>query len=156
MVVATENLVVEVSGIEHALSVISFVDRRKKPHRRKAWVLIRGIERLLFGVNEGCRSTGAFAAHLIKCSLDGGNLVCERARVDDGTITNDELQAVFAAIRPLVDPESRNRIRKASVLPISTLCPALVEFGRCDATQQLLIALNKAQTFPCHLSMTSP
>ena len=51
--------------------------------------------------------------------------------------------AVIAAMKTLVDPESRGRIRKASVVPITPCCSALSEFGRNDATTAMMRALNK-------------
>ena len=170
--VATQRLTVTLGGEEHELTVLSFIDRRgRRPHRRKQWVLVRSIERLLFGVRDGARSTGALVAHLNKCTLGDAVLTCERARVNDNTLTDDELNAgtshlqcfkpisplpsqahaslpvhtVFAAMRPMVGPEDRNRIRKVSVLPITVAASALTEFGRCDATSALLTAMNKVR-----------
>ena len=37
-------------------------------------------------------------------------------------------------MRPLVDVESRNKIRKTSVVPLTIAASALSEFGRTDAT----------------------
>ena len=91
--VAVETLTVALQGREEKLTVLSFMDRRTRPNRRKQWLLIRGLERLLFGVGEGDRSTGAFAAHLGKCSMADAPLCCEKARVDDNTITQQELDA---------------------------------------------------------------
>ena len=94
MAVATETLSVTLSGTAHDMPVLSFVDRRgRRPHRRKQFLLVRAIERLLFGVRDGARSTGAFAAHLSKNTLTDAVLTCERARVEDNTLTNDELDA---------------------------------------------------------------
>ena len=91
--VAVETLTVALQGREEKLTVLSFMDRRTRPNRRKQWLLIRGLERLLFGVGEGDRSTGAFAAHLGKCSMADAPLCCEKARVADTTITQQELDA---------------------------------------------------------------
>ena len=91
--VAVETLTVALQGREEKLTVLSFMDRRTRPNRRKQWLLIRGLERLLFGVGEGDRSTGAFAAHLGKCSMADAPLCCEKARVDDNTITQQEFDA---------------------------------------------------------------
>ena len=91
--VAVETLTVALQGREERLTVLSFVDRRTRPNRRKQWLLIRSLERLLFGVGEGDRSTGAFAAHLGKCSMADAPLCCEKARVADTTITQQELDA---------------------------------------------------------------
>ena len=170
--VATQRLTVALAGEEHELTVLSFIDRRgRRPHRRKQWVLVRSIERLLFGVRDGARSTGALVAHLNKCTLGDAVLTCERARVNDKTLTDDELLAgtsypqtcqahlstplsgsrkptcvpVLAAMRPMVGLEDRNRLRKVSVLPITVAASALTEFGRCDATSALLTAMNKVR-----------
>ena len=37
-------------------------------------------------------------------------------------------------MRPLVEAEARNRIRKVSLVPITVAVSALTEFGRNDAT----------------------
>lgn len=158
--VATETVVVALGGVEHTLTTLSFLDRRDRRPRRKVWVLVRGIERVLFNVGPGDRSTGAFAAHLSACSMVDSVLTAERARVTDETITEEELQAgaslghcqtssphlpsdttllraccaAFEAMRPLVEPEARNRIRKVSLVPITVAVSALTEFGRNDAT----------------------
>ena len=50
---------------------------------------------------------------------------------------------VLDAMRPLVDVESRSRVRKASLCPLPVAISALTEFGRCDATTALLTAFNK-------------
>ena len=92
--VATETLTLALGGEEHTLTILSFVDRRgRKPHRRKQWLLVRAIERLLFSVRDGARSTGAYAAHLGKCSMSDAVMCCERAKVNDGTLTDAELHA---------------------------------------------------------------
>lgn len=171
--VATETLTVALSGKETQLTVLSFVDRRgRKPYRRKQWLLVRGLERLLFNVGEGQRSTGAFAAHLGKCSMSESVLCCERDRVNDETMREDEFQAgehvslhrhttdvpslvigaaVLEAMRPLVDIESRNRLRKVSVVPLTVAVSALTEFGRTDCTASILRACNKVSpSAPLH------
>ena len=187
--VAVQELSVSLNGTEETLSVLSFIDRRKRPFRRKNWLLIRGIERLLFGVRHGDRSTGAFAAHLSKCSMADSVMCCEKARVTENTMTQQELDAgvyvspplpppnqralaplpytpvcpclpretVFTAMKPLVDPESRNRIRKASVVPLTVAVSSLVEFGRNDCTSAILMACNKARATLCvHAAETCP
>ena len=94
MAVAAERFTVALGGGEEMFSVLSFIDRRgRKPHRRKQWILVRSIERLLYGVGAGSRSTGAFACHLAKCSMSDAVLCCEKARVDDNTMTQEELNA---------------------------------------------------------------
>ena len=52
---------------------------------------------------------------------------------------------VFDAMKPLLPPESRNRIRKASVCPVTVVASALTEFGRNDATSAILTSLNKVR-----------
>ena len=92
--VASQQFTVALGGAEEEFSVLSFIDRRgRKPHRRKQWILVRSIERLLYGVGAGSRSTGAFACHLSKCSMSDAVLCCEKACVDDGTMKQDELDA---------------------------------------------------------------
>jgi hypothetical protein len=174
MPVPVETLRVSLSGAEHTLQVLSFVDRRgRKPYRQKQWLVVRGVEALLYDVGVGNRSTGAFASHLAACTLSESVLVVEKARVVDGTVTQQEFDAgtslaqpiiwarlllppfashhcppthaVFAAMRPLLDPETRNKVRKCSVLPLTPCVSALTEFGRCDATSAILVAVNKVQ-----------
>ena len=53
--------------------------------------------------------------------------------------------AVFDAMKPMLPPESRNRIRKASVCPVTVVASALTEFGRNDATSAILTSLNKVK-----------
>ena len=48
---------------------------------------------MVYGVEEGGRSTGAFSAHLSHCSMSDAVLCCEKARVDDDTITMEERDA---------------------------------------------------------------
>ena len=93
MAVATESFTVQLGAGTEELTALSFIDRRKKPYRRKQWILVRSLEKMLYGVGLHQRSTGAFSAHLSKCSMDGATLCCEKARVDDETITQAELDA---------------------------------------------------------------
>ena len=53
-------------------------------------------------------------------------------------------RTVLEAMRPLVDIESRNRIRKVTVVPLTIAVSAITEFGRTDATSAILRACNKA------------
>lgn len=46
-------------------------------------------------------------------------------------------------MKELVDLEARGRVRRASMLPLSVVCAALTEFGRCDATSAILTAVHK-------------
>ena len=46
-------------------------------------------------------------------------------------------------MKQLVDLEARGRVRRASMLPLSVVCAALTEFGRCDATSAILTAVHK-------------
>ena len=91
--VAVETLSVTIGSREEQISVLSFVDRRSRPARRKQWLLVRSIERLLFSVGAGDRSTGAFAAHLARCSMADAPMCCEKALVNDGTLTQAEFDA---------------------------------------------------------------
>ena len=45
------------------------------------------------GVQEGGRSTGAFAAHLSGATMKGAVLVCAKATVQEGTLMQEELDA---------------------------------------------------------------
>ena len=183
--VASQQFTVHLDGAEEQFSVLSFIDRRgRKPHRRKQWILVRSIERLLYGVGAGSRSTGAFAAHLSKCSMSDAVLCCERSRVDDGMMKQDELDAgcstplpqsrstpgpdvtfslipatplsVFSAMRPLVDVESRNKIRKTSVVPLTIAVSALSEFGRNDATSvRVALLLARSLRLYAHPSLAT-
>ena len=90
--VPVETIAVTLGGQDHDLRVLSMIDRRgRKPHRRKQWLLVRGIERLLHGIGAGDRSTGRFALHLDKCSMQDSVLVCDKAGVEAETITQEEL-----------------------------------------------------------------
>ena len=156
--VPVETIVVAMGAVEHELRVLSMVDRRgRKPHRRKQWLLVRGIERVLHGIGDSDRSTGRFALHLGKCSMAESVLVCDKAAVEAETITQEEfgtgtrrrlpppsvassdrcpllVLSVLTEMKKLVDVEARGRVRKASIVPITITVSALTEFGRCDAT----------------------
>ena len=93
MAVAMETLAIALGGEEHAFPILSFLDRRGRKDQRKQWVLVRAVERLLYGVTEGARSTGRFALHLGKCSMADSVLVCDKAAIEDETITQDEFDA---------------------------------------------------------------
>ena len=94
MAVATETLAIALAGEEHSFPIFSFLDRRMRKPQRKQWVLVRAVERLLFGVTEGVRSTGRFALHLSNCSMAESVLVCDKAAVEeDETITQEEFEA---------------------------------------------------------------
>ena len=113
MAVATETLSVTLSGTVHEMAVLSFIDRRgRRPHRRKQWLLVRGVERLLFGVGAGDRSTGAFQAHLSKCSMSEGALVSDKACVEDETLT----QAEFDTGARSQMPQETHRCKRAHLL----------------------------------------
>ena len=89
--VPVETIAVALGGQEHDLRVLSMIDRRgRKPHRRKQWLLVRGIERLLHGIGASDRSTGRFALHLDKCSMQDSVLVCDKAAMEAETITQEE------------------------------------------------------------------
>ena len=47
-------------------------------------------------------------------------------------------------MRPLIDDiESRMKVRKCSIIPLTIACSALAELGRSDATSAILRAVNK-------------
>ena len=96
MPVAAQTLRVTLydKGEQYDFPTLSFVDRRgRKPWRVKTWVLLRGIERILYGLQPGGRSTGAFAAHLSKCTMADAVLVASRKAVNDGVLEQEELVA---------------------------------------------------------------
>ena len=93
MAVATETLIIALDGEDHSFPILSFIDRRGRKEQRKQWVLVRGVERLLFGVRDGARSTGAFQLHLSKCSMADSVLLCDKAAVEDEAITEEEFDA---------------------------------------------------------------
>ena len=108
MAVPAETLAVKLHEQTHPFPTLAFVDRRgrKSSWRAKTWVLVRGIERVLYGVQPGCRSTGRFATFLSACTMRDAVLVAERGRVVDNTLTQSELDAGAAAatLRVLVLP----------------------------------------------------
>ena len=145
-----ETLQIELHGATHAFPVLELRDRRKRGNPKKKWALVRATEILLFDVHD--RSRGRFAAHLAKCSMDDGLLVAERAAVNSGILTDEELGAgkkrppprppllpqatsmcapccctVLGAMRPLLDVESRSRCHKAALCPLPILVSALTE-----------------------------
>ena len=91
--VLVQTLTVELRGAKHEFPTLSFPDRRARVAKTKTWVLVRGIERVLFGVQEGGRSTGAFAAHLSGATMKSAVLVCAKATVQEGTLMQEELDA---------------------------------------------------------------
>ena len=93
--VPAETLTVHLGEQAHPFPTLSLVDRRgrKATWRSKVWVLVRGIERVLYGVQPGSRSTGRFATFLSSCTLRDAVLVAEKARVADATLTQPELDA---------------------------------------------------------------
>ena len=91
MAIPIETLSVTMRGVTHALTVISLPDRRKRGSKRKAWVLVRAVEQLLFDVS--ARSTGRFADHLARMSMGDGVLVAERSAVASGVLQEEELSA---------------------------------------------------------------
>ena len=106
MPIAVETLRVALRGAEHAFPIVTLTDRRKKPARRKAFALVRGIEQVLYGVTT--RSTGAFWAHLAKHDHEEAVLVADRAAVDAGVLTDAELAAGARAL-PLRRPRLAHR-----------------------------------------------
>jgi len=100
MPVATETLTVTLynQGEQYAFPTLAFVDRRgRKPWRVKTWCLVRGIERILYGMQAGARSTGRFALHLSSQTLSDAVLVADKQAVTDGVLMQEELQAGVAS-----------------------------------------------------------
>ena len=93
--VPAETLTVHLGERALPFPTLAFVDRRgrKATWRSKTWVLVRGIERVLYGVEPGVRSTGRFATFLSSCTLRDAVLVAEKARVVDETLTQPEMDA---------------------------------------------------------------
>ena len=92
--VPTEVLTVKLNGAEHPFPTLSMPDRRgRKPYRVKTFCLLRGIERVLFHIGDGSRSTGAFDAHLASVSMGEAQLIADRAAEKACTITEEELSA---------------------------------------------------------------
>ena len=59
-------------------------------------------------------------------------------------------------MRPLVDVESRNKIRKTSVVPLTIAVSALSEFGRNDATSvRVALLLARSLRLYAHPSLTT-
>ena len=106
--VGVERVVVALGGAEHTLAILSLVDRRARKATRKQFVLVRGLERVLYGVHDGGRSTGAFGAHLGKCTMRDAVLVCEKQSVADQLLTEAELEAGARA-----PPPARGQARRA-------------------------------------------
>ena len=113
--VAVERVAVTLGGAEHALAVLSFVDRRPRKAARKQWVLVRGLERVLYGVRDGGRSTGAFGAHLSKCTMRDAVLVAEKSRVEDGTLTSGECELLLDEMRHLRLQQQHRACRQAQL-----------------------------------------
>ena len=143
MAVPVETLSIQLGRTTHAFPIISLLDRRgRQPYRQKQWCLIRAIEKLTHDVKT--RSTGAFANHLEACSMADAILVAEKAAVTSGVLLQEEFEAVLATMRPLIeDVESRMKVRKCSLVPLTITTSALAELGRSDATTAILKALNK-------------
>ena len=116
MAVVTETLNIALRGEEHAFPVLSLVDRRKRPARRKQFALTRGIERLLYGVTG--RSTGAWAAHLDKHDHEEAVLVADKATVQEGVLTQAELDAG-------ADPPAQSRTPPPPFARALTVLPSL-------------------------------
>jgi hypothetical protein len=54
-------------------------------------------------------------------------------------------------MRPLIDDvESRMKVRKCSIIPLTPACSALAELGRSDATTAILKAVNKVCAPRCN------
>lgn len=118
--VAVERVAVALGGAEHPLAVLSLVDRRPRKPARKQFVLVRGIERVLYGVQEACRSTGAFANHLAKCTMGDAVLVCDKQGVADELLTEAELAAGASHVATCCNPDAEPSPR---LLPLLRCAP---------------------------------
>ena len=55
-------------------------------------------------------------------------------------------------MRPLVEAEARNRIRKVSLVPITVAVSALTEFGRNDATSVSVTTFAPTSSLCTHIT----
>lgn len=141
-----EILTVRMNDEEYPLPTLSFVDRRSKDKtlwKRKTWVLLRGIERILFDVEPGMRSTGRLVQFLSKGMYRDEILVVEKARVEDGTLTQLELNVILNTMRiNYIEPEGRPRVHRASVLPADQVIQALMEYGHISKVDPFIQAMH--------------
>ena len=96
MAAPVEMLSIDIDGVCYPFPIVSMLDRRKGKPARKQWALVRATEQLLYGIGTS-RSTGQFATHLSKCSMEG--LVVDRAAVNDGVLKEHELTAGACKLR---------------------------------------------------------
>ena len=90
------------------------------------------------------RTTGAFNILLHRNSFDDAVLVAQRSAVTSGILTDLEFKAVLDAYRPLItDPESINRVKRCSIVPVSIVVAACAAYGRCAQTVALMNALHQ-------------
>ena len=120
-----ETLQIELHGATHAFPVLELRDRRKRGNPKKKWALVRATEILLFDVQD--RSRGRFAAHLAKCSMDDAVLVAERAAVNSGILTDEELGAGKKRPPGVLPPP------QVTSLSICAPSPPLLRSARRDA-----------------------
>ena len=92
---SVQTLRVDLHGRSFDFPVLSLVDRRKCP-TRKQFCVVRAVEQLLYDVGHS-RSTGRFASHLAKLSMEDGVLVADRAAVENGTLLETEYDAGASA-----------------------------------------------------------
>ena len=88
MAISVHTLRIDLGDATHAFPVLSLLDRRKKPARRKQFCLVRAAEIMLFIITS--RSLGRFASLLQSMSMEDGVLVACKASVDAGVLTANE------------------------------------------------------------------
>ena len=89
------------------------------------------------------RTTGSFRALLDRLSLGDAVLVCQKAAVPD-LLGAETLRMILDAFRPLIeDIESRRRVKRCALVPVSVVVAACAAYGRCAATVALMKALRQ-------------
>jgi hypothetical protein len=88
MAISVHTLRIELGDVTHAFPVLSLLDRRKKPARRKQFCLVRAAEIMLFNITS--RSLGRFSSLLQSMSMEDGVLVASKTSVDAGVLTANE------------------------------------------------------------------
>ena len=90
------------------------------------------------------RTTGALFELLKRNSFEDAVLVCEKATVAAGTLTEEEKKTILDAFKPLIqDVEARNRVKRCSIVPVSVVVAAAAAYGRCAQTVALMSALHQ-------------
>ena len=113
------------------------------------WCMQRHVENVLYQRLDG-GSTGALWKILNETGLSRTSLICNKASVQMGIITQAEMNEVLELFRQTstrgIDPCSLGRVRSCTLLPIATVACICRCFGRSPASIALLRAL--AQPVP--------